>query len=58
MLTVYLWLFCLGDQGLSHAFDQPYKPEQLWGHFNAEKCSTLAGKSKLFFVQVNTLSIS
>ena len=32
--------------------------EQLWGHFNAEKCSTLAGKSKLFFVQVNTLSIS
>ena len=47
-----------GDQGLLYAFDQPYKPEQLWGHFNAEKCSTLAGKSKLFFVQVNTLSIS
>ena len=47
-----------GDQGLLYAFDQPYKAEQLWSHFTAEKCSTLAGKSKLFFVQVNTLSIS
>ena len=29
-----------GDQELLYAFDQPYKPEQLWGHFNAQKCST------------------
>lgn len=40
-----------GEMGILYASDQPYKPDRLWGHFNAEKCPTLAGKPKLFFVQ-------
>ena len=42
-----------GEMGILYASDQPYKPDRLWGHFNAEKCPTLAGKPKLFFVQVS-----
>jgi caspase 7 len=41
-----------GELGILYSCDQPYKPDRLWGHFNAEKCPTLAGKPKLFFVQV------
>lgn len=41
-----------GELGILYAKDQPYKPDRLWSHFNAEKCPTLAGKPKLFFVQV------
>jgi caspase 7 len=40
-----------GELGILYSCDQPYKPDRLWGHFNAEKCPTLAGKPKLFFVQ-------
>ena len=31
--------------------DHAYKPDRLWSHFTAEKCPTLAGKPKLFFIQ-------
>ena len=55
---LFLAVLSHGDQGLLYAFDQPYKAEQLWSHFTAEKCSTLAGKPKLFFVQVPTLKIT
>lgn len=40
-----------GELGILYASDQPYKPDRLWSHFNAEKCPSLAGKPKLFFVQ-------
>jgi len=40
-----------GEMGILYSNDQPYKPDRLWSHFNAEKCPTLAGKPKLFFVQ-------
>lgn len=41
-----------GDQGIISAKDGAYKPEdKLWGRFTDEKCSTLAGKPKLFFIQ-------
>ena len=46
-----------GEMGILYASDQPYKPDRLWGHFNAEKCPTLAGKPKLFFVQVSKTEI-
>jgi hypothetical protein len=46
-----------GEMGILYASDQPYKPDRLWGHFNAEKCPTLAGKPKLFFVQVSETEI-
>lgn len=40
-----------GELGILYANDQPYKPDRLWSYFNAEKCPSLAGKPKLFFVQ-------
>lgn len=40
-----------GELGILYATDQPYKPDRLWSHFSAEKCPTLAGKPKMFFIQ-------
>lgn len=53
---------CLAMVVLSHginstfvyAKDNPYPVEVLWSAFTADKCPSLAGKPKLFFVQVNT----
>jgi len=35
-----------------YAKDAPYPTEILWNTFTPDKCTTLAGKPKLFFVQV------
>ncbi|ODM92296.1 Caspase-1 [Orchesella cincta] len=40
-----------GDTQLMYAKDYSYKPELLWQSFTADKCPTLAGKPKMFFVQ-------
>lgn len=40
-----------GELGLLYAHDTPYKPDSIWSHFTADKCPTLAGKPKLFFIQ-------
>lgn len=40
-----------GELGILYASDQPYKPDRLWSHFSADKCRTLAGKPKMFFIQ-------
>ncbi|XP_050517770.1 caspase-1-like isoform X1 [Diabrotica virgifera virgifera] len=40
-----------GDLGIVHAKDGPYKPETLWTPFTADKCPSLAGKPKIFFLQ-------
>jgi len=40
-----------GELGILYASDQPYKPDRLWTHFTADKCPTLAGKPKMFFIQ-------
>lgn len=40
-----------GELGILYASDQPYKPDRLWSHFTADKCPSLAGKPKLFFIQ-------
>jgi caspase-like apoptosis-related cysteine protease len=42
-----------GGDGILYAKDTFYKPELLWSFFTADKCPTLAGKPKLFFIQVN-----
>ncbi|CAL1685238.1 unnamed protein product [Lasius platythorax] len=34
-----------------YAYDTFYKAESLWCHFTPDKCPTLAGKPKLFFIQ-------
>lgn len=40
-----------GDLGLLYAHDTSYKPDSIWAHFTADKCPTLSGKPKLFFIQ-------
>lgn len=40
-----------GELGILYARDTPYKPECLWSPFTADKCPTLAGKPKMFFIQ-------
>ena len=41
-----------GEMGILYSKDSAYKPESLWTEFTADKCPTLAGKPKLFFLQV------
>ena len=41
-----------GEMGIIYARDVAYKPESLWTPFTGDKCRTLAGKPKLFFLQV------
>jgi caspase-like apoptosis-related cysteine protease len=52
---VLVALMSHGDDGILYAKDQQYKPEKLWSHFTSDQCPTLAGKPKLFFIQVNIL---
>ena len=48
---IFVAVLSHGEMGILYASDQPYKPDRLWSHFNAERCPTLAGKPKLFFIQ-------
>jgi hypothetical protein len=41
-----------GEMGIIYSRETAYKPESLWTPFTADKCPTLAGKPKLFFLQV------
>jgi caspase 7 len=41
-----------GSCGKIEACDEPYEMEALWKNFTANICPSLAGKPKLFFVQV------
>lgn len=40
-----------GELGMLYAKDTHYKPDNLWYNFTADKCPSLAGKPKLFFIQ-------
>lgn len=40
-----------GDLGMLYAHDTSYKNDSIWSYFTADKCPTLAGKPKLFFIQ-------
>lgn len=42
-----------GDHQLLYAKDFSYKPDMLWQSFTADKCPTLAGKPKIFLIQVH-----
>jgi len=48
---IFVAVMSHGELGILYSSDQPYKPDRLWGHFSADKCRTLAGKPKLFFIQ-------
>ena len=41
-----------GDHQILYAKDYSYKPDMLWHSFTADRCPTLAGKPKIFLVQV------
>lgn len=45
------------DNGLLYARDSLYPVESLWFPFTADKCLTLAGKPKIFFIQVRSFDI-
>ncbi|XP_018320704.1 caspase-1 isoform X2 [Agrilus planipennis] len=40
-----------GELGILFAKDTPYKPDSLWTSFTADRCPSLAGKPKMFFIQ-------
>ncbi|CAG9840279.1 unnamed protein product [Diabrotica balteata] len=40
-----------GEMGIIYAKDTPYKPDNLWASFTADRCPSLAGKPKIFFLQ-------
>ncbi|XP_012263598.1 caspase-1-like [Athalia rosae] len=40
-----------GEMGILYAHDTPYKADTIWSFFTADKCPSLAGKPKLFFIQ-------
>ena len=41
-----------GNEGILYGYDRPYLTHQLWEPFTADRCEDLAGKPKLFFIQV------
>ena len=41
-----------GEEGILNAKDAKYKSSELWAPFLGDVCPTLAGKPKLFFIQV------
>ena len=49
---IFVAVLSHGELGILYSVDQPYKPEKLWYHFTADKCPSLAGKPKLFLIQV------
>jgi len=40
-----------GEPGLLHSRDRPYPASELWSYFTGDKCLSLVGKPKLFFIQ-------
>lgn len=40
-----------GDLGTLDAYDTPYYADTIWLNFTPNRCPTLAGKPKLFFIQ-------
>ena len=50
---IFVAVLSHGELGTLYACDQMYKPDRIWSHFTADKCPSLAGKPKLFFIQVN-----
>ncbi|CAH0546194.1 unnamed protein product [Brassicogethes aeneus] len=40
-----------GEMGIIYAKDTCYKPDDLWKNFTGDRCPSLAGKPKMFFIQ-------
>jgi hypothetical protein len=44
-----------GETGYLHTRDTMYRTQELWKRFTGDKCPTLVGKPKLFFIQVTPI---
>ncbi|XP_068085547.1 caspase-1 isoform X2 [Anabrus simplex] len=42
-----------GDESMLHSADDAYSVQQLWKPFLGDKCASLAGKPKIFIIQVS-----
>ena len=40
-----------GNEGILYGYDHSYPTHKIWEFFTADKCPSLAGKPKLFFLQ-------
>ncbi|TGZ52329.1 hypothetical protein DBV15_11753 [Temnothorax longispinosus] len=49
--TIIISVLTHGHQGRLMSYDASYATTSIWNYFTAEKCPTLAGKSKLFFIE-------
>lgn len=47
-----------GESGFLHTTDNVYPVDMLWTPFLGDRCPSLAGKPKLFFIQVSSLFLS
>ena len=47
-----------GEENKLYGRDRDYETHLLWEPFTADKCTSLGGKPKLFFIQVWLLKIS
>jgi len=54
---LFIAVFSHGDKNKIHARDGEYKPTMLWESFRADRCPTLAGKPKIFLIQVSVPSL-
>ena len=41
-----------GNEGILYGYDSAYPAHKIWEPFTADRCSSLIGKPKLFFIQV------
>lgn len=48
---IFVCVMSHGEQGVLYAYDREYMAKDLWCNFTANKCSTLAGKPKIFLIQ-------
>ena len=51
-----MFLLSHGNLGTVYAYDAPYPTQKLWEPFTANRAPSLAGKPKLFFIQVASKS--
>ena len=50
---IFVAVMTHGDLGTLCASDKRYNANMIWSNFTADKCKSLVGKPKLFFIQVS-----
>lgn len=44
-----------GNEGILYGYDSAYPAHKIWEPFTADRCTSLVGKPKLFFLQVSLM---